>query len=299
MRTGTQLAPISLWIARLIWASLPLAAGVAAADALDGWSTAPAVLAGVFLWVAWAIGLLALLAPRLLGLTALRAIAPTFLVLAVVVAIAGTATSASRFTALFMTALATVLALASPVSIAAVNGAAYGDERRFPLKIPPSLFLGPLLLAPPLIAAGVVAGPLLLADGRIVVGVLALAGVPLAALAARSLHTLARRFAVLVPAGLAIVDSFTLSDPVLLPRERITSLRAVAPRSHPSEGTLDIRVGAAGGSLSVTLDKPTDALHVRRGRHGAESVKTDELWFAVLGCRALVETAGERKIRVA
>ena len=68
---------------------------------------------------------------------------------------------------------------------------AYGDEIRFPLRIPLSLFLGPVPLAVLLIAAGVSAGPLLLADGRYVVGVVAtVVGLPIAAALARSLHAL-------------------------------------------------------------------------------------------------------------
>jgi hypothetical protein len=297
MRTPVLLAPVLLWIARLIWMLLPLTAGVAASDALDGWSTTPGTLAAAYLWLAWAVGLVALLAPRPLGLTALRAIAPTFLALAIVVAVGDSAGSASKFAAVATTALAAACALAPPVSVAAANGAAYGDERRFPLKIPPVLFLGPLPLAPLVITAGVATGPLLLSDGRIALGIVALLGFPLAALAARSLHTLAQRFAVLVPAGIAIVDPFTLSDPVLFPRERITSLHAVDPRTRPPEGALDVRVGAVGGSLAVTLDKTTDALQIRRGRRGSETVKTNELWFAAGASRELVQAAGARKIK--
>jgi hypothetical protein len=183
------------------------------------------------------------------------------------------------------------------VSLAAANGAAYGDERRFPLKVPPVLFLGPLLLAPPAIMVGIAIGPLLLADGRVAAGILGLVGLPVAVLAARSLHTLSQRFAVLVPAGLAIVDPFTLPDPVLFPRERIRSLHTVEPRTPPPEDVLDVRTGAMGGSLAVTLDKTTDALQVRRGRRGSQTVIVDELWFATVGSRELVEVAGARKIR--
>ena len=65
-----------LWCARLAWAALPVTAGGAIADALDGWPTGPARFATVLLWTAWAAGLLALLALRPWGLTLLRVIAP-------------------------------------------------------------------------------------------------------------------------------------------------------------------------------------------------------------------------------
>ena len=297
MRTRTQHAPATVWIARLLWLLLPVTAGVAAADALDGWSTAPGRLAAIALWLAWAAGLLALLAPRPVGLTTLRAIAPVFLVLAIVVAFAGSASSSSKVAAIVGTALAAVAVLAPAVAIASANGVSYGDERRYPLKVPPALFLGPVPLAPFVIGAGVMAGPLLLADGRFAVGVVALLGVLPAALAARSLHTLAQRFAVLVPAGIAVVDPFSLPDPVMFPRDRITSLRLVGPGSRPGPDALDLRTGASGGSLALALDQVTDALQVRRGRRDAETVRVDTLWFATVGARDLVRVAGERRIR--
>ena len=70
-----------------VWVTLPLTAGGLAADALDGWSTAPQVVAAVLLWAAWAVGLLAVLVPRPIGLTVVRAVAPLFALLALVAAV--------------------------------------------------------------------------------------------------------------------------------------------------------------------------------------------------------------------
>src|SRR4029453_7501552 len=81
-RLRRPIAPMTLWLVRLAWASLPITAGSAAGDALAGWSTPPRTLAEVLLWAAWATGLVALLAPHPIGLTALRVVAPTFAVLA-------------------------------------------------------------------------------------------------------------------------------------------------------------------------------------------------------------------------
>ena len=83
-------------------------------------------------------------------------------------------------------------------------------------------------------------------------------GLPLAALAARSLHSLSRRWAVLVPAGLVIVDAMTLPDPVLFVRERIESLRAMPRREPVPASALDLRLGARGGSATMTLDRPAE-----------------------------------------
>jgi hypothetical protein len=292
---------MTLWLVRLAWASLPLTAGPAAGDALAGWSTPPRTLAEVLLWATWATALVALLAPHPIGLTALRVVAPTFAVLAAVVAATGSADAARAAVALVAAVVAAVLVIALPaVSFACANAVAYGDERRHPLRTPPVLWLGPLPVAPLLVAGGIAGGPLLLADGRIGVGIGALvAGLPLAALAARSLHSLSRRWAVLVPAGLVIVDPMTLPDPVLFVRERIESLRAMARREPVPASALDLRLGARGGSVTMTLDRPTELLQTRRGLRGAAAAHPTVLCFATVYSVELLAAAAERRIRVA
>ena len=95
--------------------------------------------------------------------------------------------------------------------------------------------------------AGVVAPVLLLADGAIVLGVVALlVGAVLVYLLSRSLDSLSRRWAVLVPAGFVVVDPLTLADPVLFLREHIRHAGAGAPATAP-DAVLDLRLGAGAG----------------------------------------------------
>ena len=91
--------------------------------------------------------------------------------------------------------------------------------------------MGPLPLAVLLVGAGIAAGPLLLADESYVVGRdrASPSGSSSRACSARSLHTLSRRWAILVPAGLVIVDPMTLADPVLFTLEDTEAARARAP----------------------------------------------------------------------
>ena len=291
---------MTLWVVRLAWSSLPLTAGPAAGDALARWSTPSRTLAEMLLWAAWATGLVALLAPHPIGLTALRVVAPTFAVLAAVVAATGSADSARAAVALVAAGVGAVLVIGLPaVSFACANAIAYGDERRHPLRTPPVLWLGPLPVAPLLVAGGVASGPLLLADGRIGAGIVALvAGLPIAALAARSLHSLSRRWAVLVPAGLVLVDPMTLPDPVLFLRERIESLRAMQRRDPTPASALDLRLGARGGSATMTLDRPTEMLQTRRGLRGAVAMHPTVLCFATVYRSELLMAAAARRIRV-
>ena len=289
-----------LWLVRVAWASLPITAGPAAAAALEDWSAPPRTLAEALLWAAWAIALVALFAPRPLGLTVVRVVAPSFVVLAVVVLVTGAADAREAGVAVAATLLAGTLAVASPsLSLACANGAAYGDERRYPFRIPPVLWLGMLPSAPLLVATGVAAGPLLLADARVGVGAAALVvGLPVAAFAARSLHSLSRRWAVLVPAGLVLVDPLTLPDPVLFVRERIESLRVMQRGEPVPPGALDLRLGARRGSMALTLDRPTEFLQARRGRRGSVAVQTTDIRFAPIDAHGLLASAAARRIRV-
>jgi hypothetical protein len=290
---------MSIWLVRGVWVTLPVTAGPAAANALVGWSSGPQVVAAVLIWGAWAGVLLAVLAPRPLGLTALRVVTPVFFALAVVTAFADEVSAVAAAGALAATGVAAVLAVTPVIAIAAANGVAYGDERRFPLKTPPILLLGPLPLAPLVAGTGVAAGPLLIAAGRPVIGAIAtVVGLPLAAVMARALHGLSRRWVVLVPAGLVLVDPLTLPDPVLFLRERIVSLRAVDPRTAAPPGTVDLRLGGLSDSLGLTLDREAEFLFTRRGLRGAAPAKGTEVRFAAVRRADLLATAAERRIRV-
>ena len=290
--------PIPLWLLRIAWVTLPLTAGPAASSALRDWADGPQVVAEVLLWLAWATGLFATIAPRPVALTAVRTIAPAFFVLAIVAALSGEPSTPAMASALVATAIASVLTSGHDIAIAAVNAAAYGDEQRFPLRVPPALFLAPLPLARALVVAGVVAGPLLLADGRVVLGLVALAiGVPLAAVLGRALHGLSRRWAVLVPAGFVVVDPLTLPDPVLFLRERITSMKSAAPTRPPAD-VLDLRLGATWGSVSLSFDEAAELFRAGRGRRPTETVKTTHLLIAVVRRDEVFRIAAARRIRV-
>jgi len=282
-----------------VWVTLPLTAGSAAADALDGWSSAPQIVAAVLLWAAWAVGLLAVVVPRPVGLTAVRAVAPLFATVAVLLAVAADVDALAAVGAVVATLVASVLAARPAIAFAAVNSASYGDESRYPLHVPPALFLAPLPLARLALGAAVTAGPLLLADQRWVLGGLALVvGVPVAVVLSRILHGLSDRFVVLVPAGFVVVDPFTLSDPVLCVREHIVSLRAAGPAPTPRPELLDLRLGATVGTVALTLDEDAELFRTGRTRRSTVTTRANELWVAPLRRRALLAEAAQRRIPV-
>ena len=282
-----------------VWVTLPLTAGSATADALDGWSTAPQIVAAVLLWGAWAAGLLAVVMPRPVGLTVVRAVAPLFATLAVLIAVTADVDALAAVGAVVATLAASVLAARPAIAFAAVNSASYGDESRYPLHVPPALFLAPLPLARLVLGAAITAGPLLLADQRWVLGALALVvGVPVAVVLSRILHGLSDRFVVLVPAGFVVVDPFTLSDPILCVRERIVSLRSAGPAPVPRPELLDLRLGATIGTVAVTLDETAELFRTGRTRRSTVTTRANELWVAPLRRRALLAEAARRRIPV-
>jgi len=290
--------PLFVWLLRVAWATLPLTAGPAASTTLASWSDKTRIAAATLLWAAWAAGLLATFAPRPSTLTALRVIAPAFVVVAVLAAIDGSASTAAGVGALVATLVCAALASGHDIASAAANALAYGNEQRFPLRIPPALFLGPLPIARLLVAAGVVAPVLLLADGEIVLGLAALlVGAALVVVLSRSLASLSRRWAVLVPAGFVVVDPLTLADPVLFLREHVRHLAPEPPAAAPDR-VLDLRLGAGAGSVSVRFDEATELTRASRGRHGGTTVTTDEIRVAVARREEMLRRAAERRLPV-
>jgi hypothetical protein len=253
---------------RVGWATLPLAAVPAVDDALGATSSGVRTAAAVLLWATWGAALLALLAPRALGLTVLRLATPTAVVVTVAAAVAG-GVEPVDLAAVTLASVTAALAFTPAVGEALVDGSSYGAERRLPLRAPSALLFGPVPLAAVAVVAGLATGPLLLAAGRGALGaVLTALGLALAVVAARSLHALARRWLVLVPGGVVIHDPLVLADPVLLPRNRVA---AIAPARSDTDA-LDLTQGAAGLLVEIRMRAPVDLVLTRPGRRPDEVV---------------------------
>ncbi|HSO95223.1 MAG TPA: hypothetical protein VLV81_04210 [Acidimicrobiia bacterium] len=295
VRQARETGAMRIWLLRAAWVTLPITAGPALSAGLSHWSDGARLVAGGLCWIAWAAGLLATLAPRPAALTVLRAVAPAALVVAVIAALGGRASSLASLGAVAAMIVAAALAADSEIAIAAANAVAYGDERRYPLRTPPALFVGPLPAARLVAVGGLVAGPLLLADGRLLSGVVALViGVPLAVLAARALHGLSRRWLVLVPAGVVVVDPLALADNVLFPREHVQLLRAFDADEEPGDA-LDLRLGATVGSVLLRFDEPAELTRAVRARRGGDTVDAPGLVIAVSRREVALADAARRR----
>lgn len=289
-----------LWLTRASWLALPLACAAAIGDVSTGWDTAPRTVALAITWAAWGIGLVALLAPRPTGLTAIRTVAPAFAVAAVVAVAVGDVSTGAAVGALVATLVAATLVAMPACARAAAAGIAYGDEVRQPLRSPPGLYLGPIPFARAIAVAGVVAGPVLLADGSAVAGAAALVvGIPASWLALRSLHTLSTRWLILVPAGVVVLDPMTLADPVLFVRQTVRSLQGVEGTAPVPAGTVDLRLGATAGTVGITTDGAVDIVRLRGRRRNGETIRPTRLLVAIAAPAALLAEAARRRVPIA
>ena len=135
-------------------------------------------------------------------------------------------------------------------------GLAYGDEQRFPMRLP-AAFVLPITISWLVWAAALVTGVLLLGAQVWVVGgvltVLAVgAGWPLLG----RLHRFARRWLVVVPAGVVVHDHVVLAETLMVPRANVRSCGLALADTQAADLT-----GTAGGhAIEVTVGEMAHVL---------------------------------------
>lgn len=281
------------WALRALWVTLPFTVGSAAADALDGRDAA--MPAAVALWSVWAVVLVATLVPHPISLTAVRAACGASAAATVASAIDG-----ARSSPVLLAALASVAVVAigfSPgVGRINVNGPAYGDERRYPLRPPGPLLVAPIPLAWLVAVGAPAAAVLLLGGGRwIAGGIAAVIGLPAAAVSARALHQLSRRWIVFVPAGIVLHDHQALADPVLFTRQMVATMGAAPADSD----ACDLTLGAPGLALELRLKEPTPLGKRRAGRALGDEVTATAVLCTPTRPGVVLDEAARRRIPTA
>lgn len=282
------------WATRVLWLTLPLTLGDLISASLDGRSDSIRVTVVVLSWAAWAAGLLASLVIRPIGLTTFRLLVPLPLVAAIVAAIAGEP-SGLGWLGLATAALVLVLALSAEVGADFIDGASYGDERRFALRPPGALLLGPLPIVWVLAVVMPVAGLLLLAAKLWFVGTVVTAlGLAAAWWGTRVLHRLAVRCLVFVPAGMTLVDGLTLAEPVLFKRRDV---RRLGPAPVDTVA-LDLSAASPGLILQIDVD-PAVSVVPRRGLDRVtEATPVGSVLIAPSRPGAVLDHAGTRQLAV-
>ncbi len=279
------------WPARISWVVLPFTLGPTLAEALADWSTPMRTTASAELWVGWAVGMAAAVIPGTVALVLLRIVA---LCAPLVGAAAVIDQSASPLGASFGVAAA-LLAFTPQMGEVAINAGSYGDEKRFMLRPPGALYLGPLPLAWLVFVLSLTAGPLLLSDRRWISGAFAIGlGAPVAAVLLRAFHALCQRWIVLVPAGMVLKDHHAVVDPVLFRRSEIELLHP-APKDTDA---IDLTNHALGLVLELRLREKVPMVRVMPGRQPVQPGKVARLLFTPTRPGALLAAAAAHRICV-
>lgn len=237
------------WLIAVVWGACPFAVGPSVGAATSSASRATQLVIVIGLWAMWTVVLVTTLVRLPSALVALRVGAPGPICVSAACAIAGH----SSVVAMTVSTVALLAPFAPGVADRWVQGGAYGHEKRFVLRAPASLLLGPIQVAWLAIAASLSAGPLLLANRMWIAGTIAVVvGAAATTAAVRSFWMLADRWLVVVPAGIVLHDRFALAETVMCPHRSIGSVGAatVGTTAH------DFTMGSMGLAIEITMREP-------------------------------------------
>jgi len=230
----------------------------------DDSSTATSIALLAWGWALWVLTAIELLVPSPISLTTVRCVAP-LAVIASFVAVSPLS--------IFASVVVLIIVFSPLFADVMVQGGAYGEEKRFALRTPVPQ-MAPTVVAWAVLSFALIGGSLLVTQQQYIAGVpLVIIGIVLATRVPKMLHRHARRWLVVVPAGIVIHDHLVLAETVMSPRSKIASLTVVAEAGESA----DFTGGVAGSRLAVQLReadkivlsritakilKTTEALHV-------------------------------------
>ena len=267
----TLLAKLA-WPVRVLW----LVAALLPNNLTDTMSSHSQVLRttmSVELWGLWALVALATWLHHPISLTTARCIVPV-VVAHLLVGLPDSSFGIGNVIGAACALVALVLIYTSDYGSIHVQAGAYGDERRYLLRVPAPIVM-PLVLGWGVMAVVVCITPLMLASERYLlggVGVVLSVGL-LWQLPVR-LHRLSRRWLVKVPAGWVVHDDVVLSENLLIKSHEVVSMNLALKGSEaidltgmtrgvPIEVQLRDMVDVRLSSLTARQLKTLDVLHVK------------------------------------
>ncbi|MDE0065747.1 MAG: hypothetical protein OXN44_02625 [Acidimicrobiaceae bacterium] len=291
---GSTSAQRLCWSATGLWIAQPFLLGPLLSDGLSGASEPFGGIVTLAGWLIW-LGVLVSLAARLPVTLAIARIGTAGTLPAAVWAAIESQNSALTVLGIVGSLAVTAAVLVPGVADSFIDGASYGDERRFALRAPGPVLLVLVVPAWAVVIGGSTAGPILLADQRWAAGALATAvGMPLAALAFNALYRLTSRFIVFVPNGLVLHDRTVLREPVLFARRDVVGL---GPAQAETSAT-DLTASALGLALELKL-RSTVTLPIVTGRKTTHERQVRSLLISPSRPADVMRHANQRGINIA
>ncbi len=261
-----------VWIVRVLW----LVAAALPNNLVDNMTTHSAALRYTLtaqLWLLWAVVTVAVWVHRPVSLTVARCVAP--LVMGYMLAgLPDADFSVGAVASATCAVLACMVIFNGDYGSVHVQAGAYGNEKRWLLKVPAPLLL-PMLLGWGLLVTVCSFTPLLLASGRWVMGGVGvvLSGVLLWRVAPQ-LHRMTLRWLVRVPAGWLMHDEVVLAENFVVQKTNIVSMGAALAdtealdlsamtRGVPVELQLREMIEVRLSPFAARMLKALDVLHVQ------------------------------------
>ncbi len=237
-----------MWLLRIFWIALAVTLGFAVANANSAADGAAGFVAPTAWNIAIGVAVLSLIVPSALGLTVIRLLTPATVPAAAVAWWYGDRPALGA-AAVALAVVTTLVAFSGEAGEAMVQGASYGDERRFPLRVPAAL-VPPIAVSWVLWCAALVAGVVVLAHGAWAVGLaLAAVAVALTWFLFRRFHRFSRRWLVLVPAGVVVHDPVLLGETLMVQRTNVARVQLALAGTEAA----DLTGPAAGHAVDVAV----------------------------------------------
>ena len=221
---------------------------------------------GIVAWILWAVVAIGTWIHHPISLTTVRCLAPIVVFYSAVYALSESLSSLN-IAVTTCGIISLMLMFTADYGSAHVQAGAYGNERRFLLRIPAPVVL-PTLITWALFATVLVVLENSVQSENYVLGIpLVLALIAMSWKFAPQMHRLSRRWLVRVPAGWVVHDDLMLAENLLIRSHNLVAINFALADSE----ALDLSGMTRGVPIQITLREMTD---VRLSQLGARLLKT-------------------------
>ena len=253
------------WITRIAWLIAALLPNSFSVD-VDQLGSGANLALDVLSWTLWALVLVALWVPHPIALTTARTTSPLVVIL-MCARLGGTEWSPSAIFSSLLAVMTCVFIFTAEFGSEQAQAGAFGNERRFLLRLPAPLAL-PTVIGWLLFAVSVIGGPIVTASSNWQFAVpTALFTIVVLWFVPQRLHQLSKRWLVRVPAGWVVHDAVLLADNILVRTHELQSMN-IAPNTTEA---FDLTGLTGGTPLEISL---RDSTTVRLTPFAARVTKT-------------------------